>query len=454
MLFQLPSFLLFFLIFCTIFFFCPKRWHLGYVTISSLVFYAWWYPPAVLLMIAMIVGCWWMLRLVWHDRSKLAPCVLVSLIPLVLYKYADFLFETIESISGIGTPRLGWALPLGVSFVTFTIIGYLVDTARQPEKKPPGFWSTAVYLTFFPHLIAGPILRARHILPQLQQMRIASANLMPNLALFTVGILKKVLVADPVGAYVDQAYAAHTTLSGWEGVAAIFGFSIQIYCDFSAYSDMAIALAGMLGIAFPENFHSPYGSVSMSEVWRRWHMTLSFWLRDYVFKPLHGYLHKYARHLSIVLTMGVSGLWHGAAWTFVLWGLAHGLVMVAETVSGYGRFAAAASGWKRWLCILFTFLIWSLLAVMFRSPSLSVAYDVVAGSFSRGNFGNWPAAATMPVLLGIGLLLLHPFDQVDKIRSMASFVPATVLAPVLLMLCLGCAAVASMQPANFYYFDF
>ncbi len=454
MLFQLPSFLLFFLIFCALFAFCPRRLQLSFVTISSLIFYAWWYPPAVLLLIAMIVGCWLMLRLVWRDRRKLAPCVFVSLIPLGLYKYTDFLFETVEGLSGIQTPRLGWALPLGVSFVTFTIISYLVDTARQPGKKPPGFWPTAVYLTFFPHLIAGPILRARHILPQLPQLAIARASLMPNLALFTVGMLKKVLVADPVGAYVDQAYAAHATLSGWESVAAIFGFSIQIYCDFSAYSDMAIALAGMLGIAFPENFRSPYGSASIGEIWRRWHITLSFWLRDYVFKPLHVHLHKYARHLSIVVTMMLSGLWHGAAWTFVLWGLAHGLIMVAETVSGYARFSATASGWRRWLCILCTFLTWSVLTVIFRSPSLSVAHDVATGVIYRGNWGYWPDAATVPVLLGIGLLLLHPLDQIAKIRSMAALVPTVILAPVLLMLCVGCSVIASMQPANFYYFDF
>lgn len=454
MLFQLPSFLLFFLVFCALFAICPKPARPAFVTLASLVFYAWWYPPAVLLLIAMIVGCWLMLLLVWRDRRWLTACVLVALVPLGLYKYADFVFSTVQSLTGIPTPRLGWGLPLAISFVTFTIISYLVDTARQREDRPPEFWPTAVYLTFFPHLIAGPILRARHILPQLPQMRIARAALMPNLALFTVGMLKKVLVADPVGAYVDRAYAAHATLSGWEGLAAVFGFAIQIYCDFSAYSDMAIALAGILGVSFPENFHSPYASVSMTEIWRRWHMTLSFWLRDYVFKPLHSRLHTYARHLSIILTMTLSGLWHGAAWTFVLWGLVQGLVMAAETASGFGRIAAAATGWLRASFIVWTFLLWSFLAVLFRSPSLSVAHDIAIGSLMRGGWSHWPEAATLPVLLGIGLLVLHPVDQMAKIRAAAGRVPAAIAAPVLLMLCLGCAVIASMHPANFYYFDF
>ncbi|MFG6433288.1 MBOAT family O-acyltransferase [Roseateles sp. LYH14W] len=454
MLFQLPSFLLFFLIFCTLFNFCPRRLRLAFVTAASLIFYAWWYPPNVLLLIAMVIGCWLMLLLVSHDRRWLAPCVVASLIPLALYKYADFLLATFDGLSGFESARLGWTLPLGVSFVTFTIISYLVDTARKPEKQRPGFWATAVYITFFPHLIAGPILRARHILPQLSQLGVCRNGWMPNLALFTVGMLKKVLVADPVGAYVDKLYAAHTTLSAWEGAAAIFGFSIQIYCDFSAYSDMAIALAGMLGIAFPENFRSPYGAASMGELWQRWHITLSFWLRDYVFKPLHSRLQKYSRHLSLIVTMGISGLWHGAAWTFVVWGLAHGVLRALESVTGYSAYAASASGMSRRLCILLTFLIWSLLAVIFRSPSMSVAYDVLFGSFSAGGWGEWPDAATVPVLLGVGVLVLHTFDRTETIRSLASKIPTTVLAPVLIMLCIGCAAIASMQPANFYYFEF
>jgi alginate O-acetyltransferase complex protein AlgI len=454
MLFHLPSFLAFFLIFCGFFTLCPAQLKLRFVTFASLVFYAWWYPPSVVLMVAMVVGCWLMLKLVLHDRRWLAPCVVATLIPLVLYKYTDFILETLESLLGLDAPRLAWTLPLGLSFVSFTIVGYLVDTARQPEKELAGFWPTAVYITFFPHLIAGPILRARHILPQLPRMAINCKALMPNLALFIVGVLKKVLVADTVGAYVDKMYASHATLSAWEAVAAIFGFAIQIYCDFSAYSDMAIALAGMLGITFPENFRSPYTAASMSELWQRWHMTLSLWLRDYVFKPLHSSLYKYFRHLSIILTMGISGVWHGAAWTFVMWGFAHGLLLVIESITGYGAFAKSASGLKRWLCIFLSFVVWCLLAVMFRSPSLEVARDMIFGSFHRGGWGVWPDSATAPVLIGICALILHPFDRADTVRSWTARIPAPVLAPVLVILYVGCMTIASLQPANFYYFDF
>ncbi|KZB69201.1 hypothetical protein AUP42_10000 [Thalassospira lucentensis] len=454
MLFQLPSFLIFFVAFCVLFAFCPKRLRLVFVTLASLFFYAWWYPPYLLLLVGMVVGCWLLLQLIWHDKRWLPVSLVISFMPLVLFKYTDFLLGSVATMTGLSTPRLDWTLPLAVSFVTFSVVSYMVDTAQKPEKTPPRFWPTAVYVTFFPHLIAGPILRAHHILPQLPQLRLDRSAFVPNLALFATGMLKKVLVADPVGAFVDQAYAGHATLSGWEGLAAIFGFAIQIYCDFSAYSDMAIALAGMLGISFPENFRSPYASTSLTEVWRRWHMTLSFWLRDYVFKPLHYRLHKYARHLSIILTMTVSGLWHGAAWTFVLWGLLHGLIMFAENATGYSRYANKVRGWQAGLCVAGTFLIWSFLAVIFRSPNLSVAYDVAIGSFTRGGWSIWAGDATVPVICGIILLALHPVDQVAKIRSAASRIPAPLLVPVLLVMIIGSSVLASQHPQNFYYFDF
>jgi alginate O-acetyltransferase complex protein AlgI len=209
-----------------------------------------------------------------------------------------------------------------------------------------------------------------------------------------------------------------------------------------------------LGITFPEIFRSPYTAASMSELWQRWHMTLSLWLRDYVFKPLHSSLYKYFRHLSIILTMGISGVWHGAAWTFVMWGFAHGLLLVIESITGYGAFAKSASGLKRWLCIFLSFVVWCLLAVMFRSPSLEVARDMIFGSFHRGGWGVWPDSATAPVLIGICALILHPFDRADTVRSWTARIPAPVLAPVLVILYVGCMTIASLQPANFYYFDF
>lgn len=183
-------------------------------------------------------------------------------------------------------------------------------------------------------------------------------------------------------------------------------------------------------------------------------MTLSFWLRDYVFKPLHSRMYKHTRHLAIILTMTISGLWHGAAWTFVLWGLIQGLIMSAEQAYGYSRFAQRACGGWKVLCICRTFLLWSFLAVIFRAPNLQVAYDVAIRSLTQGGWGPWPDRATVPVIAGGILLLLHPFDQMEKIRGLAAKIPAPLLLPVLGMMIVAAAAAASFAPQDFYYFDF
>ena len=450
MLFQLPEFFVFFVVFILFLNFIPSFLLYPYVTVASLIFYAAWYPPYVVLLIILVGATWVLSWLVTRNRRWLAASVIAALIPLILFKYTDFVLRTVGELIGAEMPALGWALPLGISFVTFTIISYLVDTARHPPATLPGLWPVAVYITFFPHLIAGPILRARQVMPLLPGIRLGRAAFVPNLALFAVGMVKKVLVAGPIGVYVDQAYQNHAALAGWQAIAAMFGFSFQIYCDFSAYSDMAIALAGMLGISFPENFQSPYNATSLGDIWRRWHITLSFWLRDYVFKPLHARLHRWSRHLSIIVTMVISGLWHGASWTFVLWGLVQGLIMAFENASGYGKLAANSHGARRLIFITVTFLLWTVLAVMFRSPDLGTAYDVAVLSIGRGGWSSWPAEATVPMVLGGLMLVLHPLDQIGKIRSAAARPPAAILVPVLLMVIAGCSLMAASLPQAFY----
>jgi alginate O-acetyltransferase complex protein AlgI len=454
MLFQLPMFFVFFLAFVVLLRLCPASLLFPYVTAASLFFYAVWYPPYVVLLAALVVMTWLLLQLVARDRRYLTAAVLIALLPLAFFKYTDFVLQTIGSIVGSTMPTLGWVLPLGISFVTFTVVSFLVDTARAESPVAPKFWQTAVYITFFPHLIAGPILRANQTLPLLPGIRFTWAALVPNLALFAVGMTKKVLVADPIGNFVDQAYAAHATIDAWHALVAVFGFSIQIYCDFSAYSDMAIALAGMLGVAFPENFRSPYAAASLSDVWRGWHITLSLWMRDYVYKPLLKIVSRRAAQLSLVLTMTVSGLWHGASWTFVLWGLVQGLIMVVESASGFKRWAAGRRGIPYAACVVYTFTIWSLLVVLFRSPDLATAYDIVFGWWQRGEPAFWPADATVPVILGVCTLALHPLDQINKIRAAARRVPAALLTPILIVIIAGCSVIAAARPQAFYYFDF
>lgn len=457
MLFQLPSFLIFLALFAGGLAICPRPMVPGYVFLASLIFYGWWYPPYTVVILAFVIATWVAGLLVRRRPGLLPLLVPLALLPLALFKYADFMLTSLEAVLNQPLPRLHWTLPLGVSFVTFTIISLLVDTARRPGQRAPNFMETAVYITFFPHLIAGPILRIGQILPQLNRIRLDRAGFTANLGLFAVGMLKKVLIADPIGAWVDASYAGMTDGAGMGTIQAwltMTGFAIQIYCDFSAYSDMAIALAGMFGVRFPENFHKPYMATSMSELWRRWHMTLSFWLRDYVFKPLHKRFYRHARHAAIVTTMVISGLWHGADWTFVLWGLIQGVIMAAEGASGYAQWAGRQRGLSRALCIMLLFVVWLLAATFFRAPSIDAALVVLSSAFGGHGPGMIPAQAPLIAGLIAITLLLHPLDTVDRVRAAVAHVPAALALPVLLVVIIGCSMIAAGRPQTFYYFDF
>ncbi len=454
MLFQLPVFLCFLAVFASLLALCPRRFVLPYVVVASLIFYAWWNPPYVAILLGLMIATWAMARLVWRRPSLLPLTIVIALIPLALFKYTDFLLRTVGALTGREAPQFHWLLPLGISFVTFTIISVLVDTTRNRAHPPPDFMRLSVYITFFPHLIAGPILRMRQVVPQLDGIRIDWPRIAPNLGLFAVGMMKKVLIADQLGGYVDTAYGHVGQLSGAEALLAMLGFSIQIYCDFAAYSDMAIALAGMFGIAFPENFKSPYAASSMGEIWRRWHMTLSFWLRDYVFKPLHRHLHKYSGHLAIMATMMISGLWHGANWTFIIWGTAQGMLMVVDHMSGYARFSARARGPLLWLCIVLTFLEWTVLLVIFRAPSVHIARSMLESALGAHGWQVWPQQGGLILGLSALTLALHTRDQVGTIRAAFARMPIALSLPLSLTIILACTILAAGRPETFYYFDF
>ncbi|WP_439816255.1 MBOAT family O-acyltransferase [Zavarzinia sp. CC-PAN008] len=454
MLFQLPSFLIFFVVFAAGLLVMPRALRLNYVLLASLFFYAWWYPPFLAVLLGLILLGWAGSHLVARDRGWLALCVVAGLTPLLVFKYTDFILATLGDLTGLPLAHLGWPLPLGISFVTFSIVSMLIDVAKRRDVKAASLRDTALFVSFFPHLIAGPILRPAQLFPQLPNIRFDWAAFAPHLALFTVGMLKKVMIADPIAPFVDRAFSAADTTSGWEAAVATLGFVTQIYCDFSAYSDMAIALAGMLGVALPENFRSPYRATSITEVWQRWHMTLSLWLRDYLFRPLHARLQHVARYLSIVLTMVLSGLWHGAAWTFVIWGLVLGCIMALEGMTGYSRTARMAKGPARWGFIALALVVWTFTVVLFRAPDLGAAIDIYAGMLGLRGWGDWPAGATQVVVLTAVVLLFHHLDQVPRILAAAARVPAALAVPVLLAITIACALIAAGRPESFYYFDF
>ena len=266
-------------------------------------------------------------------RKRLTgTAVVFDLAVLGVFKYYGFFVSSLEDSFGLEGPALDIVLPVGVSFFTFQAISYVVDVHRQ-EATPAPLLDFAVYLSFFPQLVAGPIVRATEFLPELRASRTPDRVEASRATLLIArGLVKKVVIADFIGrAIVNDAFGTPGEYSAWDVLFGIYGYAIQIYADFSGYTDMAIGLALLLGFRFPQNFDRPYAAVSVQDFWRRWHMTLSRWLRDYLYVPLGGNrAGRSATYRNLLLTMALGGLWHGAAWTFVVWGLYQGLGLAIE----------------------------------------------------------------------------------------------------------------------------
>lgn len=366
--------------------------------IASLVFYTYWYPPYLaLLMISMAVNyiCGRMISARAGPLSRMLLWVGVgfNLALLGYYKYAGFLLENWEWMTGASGPALSILLPLGISFYTFQQIAYLVDV-YQRKVIPSDVMHYVLFVTFFPQLIAGPIVHGKDILPQfdtLPQRAFRPDFVAAGAALFTLGLFKKVGVADTLALHADPLFAAvengfmPSFIEAW---SATLSYTFQIYFDFSGYTDMALGLGLIMGIKLPPNFNAPYKATGYIEFWRRWHMTLSHFLRDYVYIPLGGNRHGKVRHyLNLIGTMLIGGLWHGASWNFVLWGGLHGAMIAlnhaVRIVCPAPKRWMAAAGW------LFTFVTLCFLWVLFRAESFSGAQAVYAGLLSIGDI-TWP----------------------------------------------------------------
>lgn len=340
MLFNSPEFVLGFLPIAVAGFFLAgriggPRWALVWLVGASLFFYGWWNPKFVLLLAGSILTNYAIAEQIRRHRSRawLIGGIAANLALLGWFKYANFL---LHDVLRLPTPELDIFLPLAISFFTFQQIMYLVENFRG-ERGGNGLLHYTAFVAFFPHLIAGPIVRPREIMPQLMAPDLSmprAAHIVEGLTIFLLGLAKKVVLADTFGRYADIGFAAAAhgaPLTFFEAWYAAASYALQIYFDFSGYSDMAIGLARMLNVRFPLNFASPYKAANIVEFWRCWHMTLSGFLRDHVYIPLGGNRHgDTRRHLNILGTMLLGGLWHGAAWNFVLWGGLHGMYLVVQ----------------------------------------------------------------------------------------------------------------------------
>ena len=390
---------------------------------ASLVFYGWWDIRYVPLLVALTLANWLIVRGFAASgwRPLLAAGVALNLAVLGLFKYADFLGANAAALFGQDWTPLGIVLPLGISFFVFQKISYLVDL-RRGDRHVYGFLDFCLFVTFFPQLIAGPLVRHNEIIHQFRADP-RRPEMWDNLArgglLFVIGLFKKLAVADTLAPNADRLFglAAHgTALGAVEAWAAAASYTLQLYFDFSGYSDMAIGLALLFGLVLPDNFDAPYRATSIRDFWRRWHMTLSRFLRDYLYIPLGGNRHGPWRQASNVgITMLLGGLWHGAGWNFVLWGGLHGAALAANGAwHRTGLRLPAPLG--RAATLLFVVLAW----VVFRAPDLATSAGMFA-AMAGGNGVGW-------VRLQDGLML--PLAALLAVAGPTSLVLARELLPL------------------------
>lgn len=361
---------------------------------ASLFFYGWWNPQFVLLLLASIVFNYAMGYAIGHAREKprvhltLAFAITINLVILGIFKYANFFSSTLNDTIGTNLSVTNIVLPLGISFFTFTQIAFLIDVHRGIAREY-NFIHYILFVTYFPHLIAGPVLHHKQMMPQFaapSTYRVKLDDVAIGFAIFTIGLAKKVLLADNFASYVVPVFDAAQDgtplhfFTAWKGV---FSYSFQLYFDFSGYSDMAIGLSRLFGVHLPLNFNSPYKAHNIIEFWRRWHMTLSLFLRDYLYIPLGGGRKgNVRRHVNLMITMLLGGLWHGANWTFVVWGGLHGLYLVANhgwhEIRECMGFARASDTWAAKACgTILTFVLVAFAWIFFRSETWSAALGIV-----------------------------------------------------------------------------
>ena len=364
--------------------------------VASYIFYAAWYPPYLGILVLSTSVDWWIARRIWlcedvvRRKRLLGVSLLCNLGLLAFFKYGGFLLANLGSaFSFFGADRAlpNWSvvLPIGISFYTFASLSYTIDVYRREIPGDCGLLDYALFVSFFPHLVAGPIVRAKILLPQIEQPRRASGDQITwGLALTCMGIFAKAVFADSIFApVVDQIYVDPSAFSARDIWAAVFGFSGQIYFDFAGYSLCAIGLALCFGFEFPDNFRYPYAARSFSDFWRRWHITLSSWLRDYLYIPLGGNRDSSGKtYRNVMLTMLIGGLWHGASWMFVIWGGLHGTYLAIERrLRQHDAHAQTLEERPAIASTLLVFLLVTLTWIPFRAPDMDVASQILAGLF-------------------------------------------------------------------------
>ncbi len=441
----------------------PKCLKNGALLLFSLIFYGWGEPRYLILMLASIAVGYVFGLLLGKSRGRAAKVYLaisvgLSLLALAVFKYADFFISGWNAATGLSLPLLRLALPVGISFYTFQIISYLIDVYRGvPAQKNP--IDLAAYVVMFPQLIAGPIVRYTDVAAQLRSRTVTLEDAAYGVRRFALGLGKKILLANLLGSIVSsyRASSEQTVLYAWLYAAA---FMLQIYYDFSGYSDMAIGLGRILGFRFPENFNYPYIASSITEFWRRWHMSLGSWFRDYLYIPLGGNRRGRARQLfNILIVWLATGLWHGAAWNFVLWGLLFAVLLTIEKL-----WLLPLLEKQKWLGHVYVLLFVLLGFVLFDAASVSDAAQTLRAMFGAGGLRLSGMETTYSLRSNAVLLSVAAIGATPLARRVCSALSRTragekafaVLEPIalvaLLAICTAFLVDGSFNP--FLYFRF
>lgn len=419
MLFNSIQYAIFLPLIFAIYWLLPHRFRWILLLLSSYYFYMSWKAHYVILILfttAVSYGTAIVLENQTKAKNRKIILVVASVLCLAVlfaFKYFNFFFETIDGIFSyfaipIHPMLLKFALPVGISFYTFQTLGYVIDVYRKEIPAEHHFGIYALYVSFFPQLVAGPIERAGRLIPQLHCPLLFDAELATAGARqILLGYYKKLVIADNLAIYVDKVYSDLARVTGCDLCIAVFFFTIQIYCDFSGYSDIAIGSAKLLGIKLSDNFKAPYFSGSVREFWGRWHISLSQWFRDYVYIPLGGNRCSVARrNFNMLITFLLSGLWHGAKWSFVAWGGVHGIAQILENTADGGLKKVRDNKFGRCVCTLLVFIFCNLTWVLFRGSTYDAWYiytHMLEGLFD----GRFFSDVTVIETFTLGILIFH-----------------------------------------------
>lgn len=461
-LFNSYEFIFIFMPVTVIVYFLLNRFRLLYASklwlaLSSLFFYCWWDVRYLPLLLGSIAFNYFMGRTISHmqnatERKRklaLAFAIIMNLLLLIYYKYADFFIGNVNALFDTDVPLLKIVLPLGISFFTFTQIAYLVDAYRGKAKEY-NVISYVLFVTFYPHLIAGPILHHKEMMPQFDRLRgkrFDYSNVAKGLFLLSIGLFKKVVIADSFAPVASNGFDVLSQLNFIQAWTTSLSYTLQLYYDFSGYSDMAIGVALLFNIILPINFNSPYKSLNIQDFWRRWHMTLSRFLREYIYFPLGGSRKGTTRtHINSMLTMLIGGLWHGAGWTFVFWGFMHGFAQFIHRI-----WQKANIKLPKWVAWFITFQFINLTWVFFRATSWDNAIKVLKGMVGLNGIGI--ASLDKTIVLGLAVFMIVAVLCRNSMQMLEGFKPGWKTA--VFAAALFCIAVVYFNKVSeFLYFSF